>query len=158
MEDHWTPQSYVALPELLHHWHEQHTIHALARHSGVVMLQLKRYAHASGGPIKDTRVIRWMPGERVAVPCFCEEQGVRIRFEYFRVVYALVHVGPHTETGHYYQAVICIPMPDPSCAGRFGWHNAILNDNSKPRRAGARDRQLLECNCYLLGLIWDPGQ
>ena len=30
----------ITLFELLHHWHQQHTIHALLRHSGVVMLQI----------------------------------------------------------------------------------------------------------------------
>ena len=149
--------SDLTLQELLQHWHEQHTIHAVEKHSGVILLQLKRYAHVSGNPVKDARAVRWLPGERVAVPCFCEAQGIRVRFDYFRIAYVLCHVGPHTEAGHY-QAILCVPTPHPARAGTFEWHNAVLNDNSKPRRAGARDRQLLECNCYLLGLIWDPGQ
>ena len=149
--------SDLTLQELLQHWHEQHTIHAVEKHSGVILLQLKRYAHVSGNPVKDARAVRWLPGERVAVPCFCEAQGIRVRFDYFRIAYVLCHVGLHTEAGHY-QAILCVPTPHPARAGTFEWHNAVLNDNSKPRRAGARDRQLLECNCYLLGLIWDPGQ
>ena len=149
--------SDLTLQELLQHWHEQHTIHAVEKHSGVILLQLKRYAHVCGNPVKDARAVRWLPGERVAVPCFCEAQGIRVRFDYFRIAYVLCHVGPHTEAGHY-QAILCVPTPHPARAGTFEWHNAVLNDNSKPRRAGARDRQLLECNCYLLSLIWDPGQ
>ena len=65
----------------------------------------------------------------------------------------------HTHTGHF-QTVVCVPKAE----GQGGeesstsWGNFVLNDNSKPRRATARDTAMLERNCYLIGLVFDPGQ
>ena len=127
--------------------------------SGLLMLQLKRSGALAGAHVKDSAPISWQPGERLAIPFFCHSARVRTRFEYFRVAYVVCHVGEHTHTGHY-QTVVCVPKAE----GRGGevtstsWSNFVLNDNSKPRRAIARDTAMLEGNCYLIGLVFDPGQ
>ena len=132
----------------------------LAMHdSGLLMLQLKRSGALACAHVKDSAPISWQPGERLAIPFLCHSAGVRTRFEHFRVAYVVCHVGEHTHTGHY-QTVVCVPKAE----GRGGevtstsWSNFVLNDNSKPCRATARDTAMLEGNCYLIGLVFDPGQ
>ncbi|CAE7385104.1 unnamed protein product, partial [Symbiodinium sp. CCMP2456] len=49
------------IEEIIHKWHEQHSIHAISRHAGIIIL--------------------WQPGERVAMPFFSAPTGVQIRFE-----------------------------------------------------------------------------
>ena len=145
------------VPDLLISWHEQRTIHALSHHSGIVMLQLKRYKHEGSGPVKDQSIVRWQPGERVAVPAFRDSTGTEIRFEYFRIVWVLCHVGLQVETGHY-QAVVCKPNADVGADALTSWQGWVLNDNCRPRLTTPRDTHTLERNCYLFGLVYDPGQ
>ena len=134
-------------------------MHALSCHRGLLMLQLKRYAVCDGANVKDAAPIRWTPGERLAFPFFCDSVGVRTRFEYFRVVYVICHLGEHVNTGHY-QAVVCVPKAEGKGAeaAPLTWSNFVLNDNSKPRRATSADSTMLTSNCYLIGLVFDPGQ
>ena len=145
------------VPELLIRWHEQHAVHALCSHSGVVLLQLKRYKLEGCGPVKDQSAVRWQPGERVAVPTFSDSTGTQIRFEYFRIVWVLCHVGLHAEAGHY-QAVVCKPNADVGAEAITSWQGWVLNDNCRPRLLAARDTNMLERSCYLFGLVYDPGQ
>ena len=145
------------VPELLIRWHEQHAVHALCSHSGVVLLQLKRYRIEGSGPVKDQSAVRWQPGERVAVPTFSDSTGTQIRFEFFRIVWVLCHVGLNAEAGHY-QAVVCKPNADVGAEAITSWQGWVLNDNCRPRLLAARDANMLERNCYLFGLIYDPGQ
>ena len=58
-----------ALQTLLDGWHRQHTLHAVVHHSGVIWLQLERYAHDTQ---KCTTTLRVRPGDRVAAPLFSE--------------------------------------------------------------------------------------
>ena len=50
------------------HGHRQATVHAVASHSGVVVLQLKRYHSEASRTHKDTRPVLTQPGAQVAVP------------------------------------------------------------------------------------------
>ena len=148
--------SGATVADLLHAWHEQHTIHALHEHSGIVLLQLKRYKQEGSCHVKDQSAVRWHPGERIAVPVFSSSVGVHIRFEYFRIAWVLCHLGLHVETGHY-QAVVCKPIADVGEGEPASWQGWVLNDNSKPRLLAARDADMLERNSDLVGLVFDPG-
>lgn len=145
--------------ELVQSWHAQHALYALHQRSGVISLQIKRYRHTATGQVKDASPLKWQPGERIAMPIFCDSVGVQVRFEYFRIVFAICHLGQCTQSGHY-QTVVCVPKTAgvETATEPTGWHGFVLNDNSRPRKASPRDADMLERNCYLLGLVFDPGR
>ena len=146
------------LTDVILAWNEQHSVHALTCHNGLLMLQLKRYTTRDGEHVKDTTSIQWTPGERLAIPFFCDSVGVRTRFEYFRVAYVVCHIGEHTHAGHY-QTVVCVPKAEGKGgeAAPISWSSFVLNDNSKPRRATTSDANMLAGHCYLIGVVFDPG-
>ena len=133
-------------------WAHQHAVHALVAHGGVVIIQLKRYHVTDARPIKDPSPITFEPGQRVALPIFDDDEGTSTSHQSFRVVYAVVHHGPSTDTGHY-QAVLCLPGSEGTDEG---WQFYVCNDRAVPRTVTPADYQSIRCNSYLLGLIRAP--
>ena len=135
----------ASLQELLDAWSSQFAVHAIAQHHGLIFLQLGRYAnhHAK---IRDTLRVR--PGDSVAVPIFAEHSCTSLRHETFTVVALVYHLGETVTSGHYL-ALLGLPRAT-------GWDYLVCDDNKAPRKARAVDLDLVDSNCYLLGLMRTP--
>ena len=143
------------LQDAVHHWHRQHTIHALAMHGGALVLQLNRYTFVDGVPRKVCRPVCIPPGSFIQMPIFADS-GIEVSFQLFRVAFVLFHIGDRVTSGHY-QTALC------SCTGPEGaqqqtsdqgpWEYRICNDRCRPRVATARDLDCIHSNAYLVGLI-----
>ena len=135
----------ASLQELLDAWSSQFAVHAIAQHHGLIFLQLGRYAnhHAK---IRDTLRVR--PGDSVAVPIFAEHSCTSLRHETFTVVALVYHLGETVTSGHYL-ALLGLPRAT-------GWDYLVCDDNKTPRKARAVDLDLVDSNCYLLGLMRTP--
>ena len=126
------------LQALVDSWHAQFATHALTYHGGCLFLQICRYSAGANKNMQYT----------VAMPVFTDHGNACTRLEQFRVVAAVFHQGQQTTNGHY-QALLGRLE-----AGR--WISYVCNDNSKPRRANARDLAIVDRNAYLVGLLRSP--
>ena len=143
------------LHDVVQHWHMQHTVHALASHSGVAVLQLNRYTFVEGRACKLHDPIHIVPGSVLRVPVF-SEGGVAVAFQPFRVIFVIFHVGDRVTNGHY-QAALCSTHGS-SGAQHEGhadhdWCFHVCNDRAKPRPARATDLTCIDHNAYLVGLL-----
>ena len=147
------------LQSAVHHWHRQHTIHAIDTHGGVLVLQLNRYSFVDGAPRKVNRPVCILPGAIIQVPIFTAG-GIEVCFRPFRVAFVIFHLGDRVTSGHY-QTALC------SCGGPEGaqrqddgqgqWAYQLCNDRCKPRAATARDLDCIHHNAYLVGLLNSPS-
>ena len=106
-------------------WTHQHAVFALLSHSGIVLVQLRRFKHDVGGITKGTAPLRIEPGESLILPIFAEASDTVLIHQQFRVAYVIYHHGVTPHSGHYQVAF---------CSARGGsavtaWHFYICNDN-----------------------------
>ncbi|CAE7234018.1 unnamed protein product [Symbiodinium sp. CCMP2456] len=133
------------LTALIHAWHRQHAIHALRFHSGVLTLQLCRYI----GLRKNRQSLPITAGERISLPVFSEPQGTDVRWESFRVIWVIFHLGATVTSGHY-QAALCLQ------AGG-NWVYKICNDAKSPKDPNLKETQHIARDGYLVGLLHIPA-
>ena len=134
-----------SLQALIDAWCSQYAVHALLLHSGMIFFQVGRY---TANADKNRAVLRIRPGDSVAVPIFAEPSGTCTRHETFRVVVKVYHLGDRVTGGHY---LALLGRPKGS-----GWEYVVCDDNRPPRRAKKADLDLVDSNCYLLGLVRCP--
>ena len=135
----------ATLQALLDAWSSQFAVHAITQHNGLLFLQLGRYASHSA---KNRDKLRVRPGDSVAVPIFAEHSCTSLRHETFIVVAMVYHLGETGTSGHYL-ALLGLPTA-------AGWDYFVCDDNKAPRKARAADLDLVDSNCYLLGLMCTP--
>ena len=135
----------ATLQSLLDAWSSQFAVHAITQHNGLLFLQLGRYASHSA---KNRDKLRVRPGDSVAVPIFAEHSCTSLRHETFIVVAIVYHLGETVTSGHYL-ALLGLPTA-------AGWDYFVCDDNKAPRKARAADLDLVDSNCYLLGLMRTP--
>ena len=128
-------------------WHTQYAIHALAYHSGLVMLQLCRYTQ-EGTVGKDCAPLRIRSGQVIQVPVFSSDVGTAVRVESFVVGAIIMHLGPQVTQGHY-QAYIGKPPPQPTDQP---WLEYLCDDNKPPKKATAKDRRQMQASSDLVVL------
>ena len=139
-----------SLQHLVDQWTHQAAVHALVHHSGIVMLQIKRYGfEPDSGPTKNLTPLHLQPGEVIVLPQFASQEGLELQLLRFRVGYVIYHLGHTTDTGHY-QVALCEKRGHAATAP---WQFAICNDGCVPRRAAPSDLCNIAANCYLIGLI-----
>ena len=131
----------TSLQSMINAWHEQYSAHALVVHSGVIMLQLCRYA----GTSKVRQSLHIAAGESIQLPVFSEPQQTAVRWESFKVVWVLFHKGARVTEGHY-QSALC-------CPSHTGWRYKICNDARTPYDPTSRDIQSIDRDAYLVGLL-----
>ena len=137
------PISGSTLQSLIGSWHVQYSRHAVAKHKGILFLQLERYSPALA---KNLSEIRIRPGDQLAVPVFAETTGLSTLHESFQVAVIIYHLGDSVTSGHYL-TLIGLPQPDQS------WRDLVCDDNKCPRQARAADLRLVDNNAYLIGLV-----
>ena len=137
------PISGSTLQSLIDSWHVQYSRHAVAKHKGILFLQLERYSPALA---KNLSEIRIRPGDQLAVPVFAETTGLSTLHESFQVAVIIYHLGNSVTSGHYL-TLIGLPQPDQS------WRYLVCDDNKCPRQARAADLRLVDNNAYLIGLV-----
>jgi len=133
------------LTALIHAWHRQHAIHALRFHSGVLTLQLCRYI----GLRKNRQSLPITAGECISLPVFSEPQGTNVRWESFRVIWVIFHLGATVTSGHY-QAALCLRTGD-------NWVYKICNDARSPKDPSLKETQHIARDGYLVGLLHVPA-
>ncbi|OLQ10962.1 hypothetical protein AK812_SmicGene5292 [Symbiodinium microadriaticum] len=84
------PISGSTLQSLIDSWHVQYSRHAVAKHKGILFLQLERYSPALA---KNLSEIRIRPGDQLAVPVFAETTGLSTLHESFQVAVIIYHLG-----------------------------------------------------------------
>ena len=136
-----------SLADLLGRWHQQYAVHALHQHAGALIARIVRYSYAAVAA-KNCRPIRVLPGEVVAVPIFAEADGTIVRYEAFRVVVVIFHIGERVDSGHYQAA---LAVPDRTAVDC--WKYWVCDDGRSPRVATRKEQGLIECNSYLIGLV-----
>ena len=70
-------------------WHAQPALHALCMHTGLVLLQLKRYSYQDGCSCKNQVSILCRPGAVIRVPHFTASAGIQVRHDKFRVAFVI---------------------------------------------------------------------
>ena len=136
--------------QLVDQWTHQAAVHALTHHSGLVVLQIKRYGFEHDSPTKTLAPLRVLPGETIALPQFASQEGLELQLLRFRVGYVIyISLGHTPNTGHYQVAL----SEKRGHAVKASWQFAICNDGCIPRRAASADLQRIETNCYLIGLV-----
>ena len=150
----------TTLQDAIDRWSMQHSIHALTRHSGIVLLQLKRYYFHAGSAVKNREPVLIEPGRLVTLPVFRYDSWTEVEQQQFRVICVIFHLGDSVSSGHYQtalsycaQSVSLGTAADVSCAP---WEYRICDDRRRPRRAKAADNQCINHNAYLIGLMHCP--
>ena len=72
-------------------WSAQHAIHALSAHSGLFLLQLKRYTRVGDSAGKNTAPLLIRPGDALAMPCFAAPGSTELQHRQFRVAFVIFH-------------------------------------------------------------------
>ena len=137
------------------------SIHALASHGGVVLLQLNRYRYAAGFSRKDSSLVAVEPGACIQLPVFTAAAGLEVVMERFIVGFVIFHIGDRVDHGHY-QAALCY-SPASSLRPALSvpnapWEYRICNDACKPRVARQADLTCINHNTYLIGLVHYPAR
>ncbi|OLQ06432.1 hypothetical protein AK812_SmicGene10277 [Symbiodinium microadriaticum] len=145
----------ATLQAVIDSWSRQHSIHALTRHGGIVLLQLKRYLFRAGCAVKNREPVLIEPGQLVTLPVFRFNRGTEVEQQQFRVISVVFHLGDNVSSGHYQaalsycaQSVLLDAAADMSCAP---WEYRICDDRRRPRRAKVADHQCINHNAYLIG-------
>ena len=131
-----------SLTELIHAWHQQYAKHALRFHSGLLTLQICRFV----GTDKNRQPLTIAAGECLRLPIFAEPQGTAVRWESFRVIWVIFHIGSMVDSGHY-QTALSVQCPD-----NHTWSFKICNDALAPKDPSHRDLQHVARDGYLVGL------
>ena len=132
------------LQTLVRKWRDQYAIHALVSHAGIVVAQLCRYQDA---PRKDRSIVALPPGARVTLPIFESEGSTNVKEETFRLAWVVFHLGDTVTSGHY-QTALSVPLAN-------SWEYRICDGNRAPRKSRKEDRQVIDSNGYLIGLLHD---
>ncbi|CAE7313235.1 unnamed protein product, partial [Symbiodinium microadriaticum] len=150
-------QSFVAvvghrgdtMQALIDAWSSQSAVHALESHSGLVILQLKRYSSPEGVPAKNSAPVLVQPGEALAVPVFAVQDSLDLLSRQFRVAFVIYHHGVSPHGGHYQAALSMSSTSD--LTGE--WQFYICDDGIVPKRAASADLKDILHNAYLIGLV-----
>ena len=137
------------LQALIDAWSCQPAIHAIESHSGLVILQLKRYSNPEGVPTKNSAPVFVQPGEPLAVPVFASPDSLELLHRQFRVAFVIYHHGVSPHGGHY-QAALSMPL-NSNLDGE--WQFYICDDGIVPKRAASADLHDILHNAYLIGLV-----
>ena len=71
------------MQDLIDAWSSQPAVHALETHSGLVLLQLKRYSSPGGVPTKNSAPVHVKPGEALAIPVFAVPDSLELLYRQF---------------------------------------------------------------------------
>ena len=134
---------------LIDAWSSQSAVHALESHSGLVILQLKRYSSPEGVPAKNSAPVLVQPGEALAVPVFAVQDSLDLLSRQFRVAFVIYHHGVSPHGGHYQAALSMSSTSD--LTGE--WQFYICDDGIVPKRAASADLKDILHNAYLIGLV-----
>ncbi|CAE7793397.1 unnamed protein product [Symbiodinium sp. CCMP2592] len=137
------------IQDVVDRWSGQAAVHAIADHSGVLLIQLMRYAVGDAQPAKDSRHVHIAPGQSVALPIFQDSEGTTVVCQTFVIAFVVYHHGNTVHSGHY-QTALCVPHLEGSGTQ---WKFIICNDNVHPREVNAGDIQDIARNAYLVGLL-----
>ena len=137
------------MQDLIDAWSSQPAVHALESHSGLVLLQLKRYSSPGGVPTKNPAPVHVKPGEALAVPVFAVPDSLELLSRQFRVAFVIYHHGISPYGGHY-QAALSMPSTQ-DLAGE--WQFYVCNDGIVPKRAASAELNDILHNAYLIGLV-----
>ena len=135
------------LATLIGAWSSQYAVHAIAAHTGVILVRVVRFSY-DGVARKNRCHIPIEPGESVAVPIFDSAEGTAIRHEAFRVAFVIFHLGLEVNSGHY-QAALGVP------ADSGQWQFVVCNDNRTPKPPSRKDLKDIGTDSYLIGLVRD---
>ena len=126
----------LSLQDLIPAWHDNSEGRwALTSNADLVLLQLDRFHLSSGIVVKNMEAISLSANMIVSLPCF-EARGLATRQVHYRIVAAMLHLGPMIAVGHY----VCIWL--------LGPHLIYLDDLKATVLSRLSSEQL--SNLYLL--------
>ena len=132
-----TPVHTPELQELINHWHQQESLHALDVTPPWLFVQLPRFAVAAGA-VRKTQHPYLLAGT-VQIPFFCEPGTLRVAWRVYDIACYIRHHGPTPYSGHY---TVLIQDASPY----------LLDDDRPPASASAAELEDTSVSAYILVL------